>query len=89
MMGFREHVGALVGVVMLGIMCCSGMKNTEILVAHNSSGLHWEEMSTSYPAGTLMVGLTLVKGAASTGAGKYSSSSTLCILPFPVYVAVI
>ncbi|GLJ19761.1 hypothetical protein SUGI_0357950 [Cryptomeria japonica] len=68
MMGFREHVGALVGVVMLGIMCCSGMKNTEILVAHNSSGLHWEEMSTSYPAGTLMVGLTLVKGAASTGA---------------------
>uniref|UniRef100_A0A0D6R6B2 Pectin acetylesterase n=1 Tax=Araucaria cunninghamii TaxID=56994 RepID=A0A0D6R6B2_ARACU len=68
MRGLRELGRALLGVIMCGVMCY-GLKTTEIGVTRNSSGLFWEELSgESYPSGTLMVGLTLIPGAAEKGA---------------------
>ncbi|KAH9319620.1 hypothetical protein KI387_021389, partial [Taxus chinensis] len=68
MKGFLELEGALLGVLMLGVVCCSGLKTSDVLVTRNGSGVHWEVLGTSYAPGTLMVGLTLVQGAAAKGA---------------------
>lgn len=68
--GSLDFEFALFGVVLLLVMCSGKSETWELggRISSNASEVNWEDETVSYPPGALMVGLSLVKGAAEIGA---------------------
>eukprot|EP01018_Ginkgo_biloba_P008438 Gb_15309 [translate_table: standard] len=63
-----EYKLALVRAVMFVVMIFGRVDSLELSSSGNVSEVQWEELSQSFPPNSLMVGLTLVQGAAEKGA---------------------